>query len=216
MSCVALKERENISRKKIALEQMGVKQCLIVGRFHVWFPNGYTDSMIRIVPYTTYDRGVKLYFYNITQNTDLIVDVQSDGYYSFLCNGTDKYLFKSFRYTKNLGSTYTCISGEINIEINSVPFATVYLGHSMFIFSNHKKDLNAQKLKTDWNRIAAFQYVRNNFISNDSPTWLKYNLVENRFDVEENYTGEVTFFVFPPPEPNPFPIDQFHLFGHPK
>jgi len=163
--------------------------CLVIGAFNIHFPDGYKEEMVVIGSSTKYQRGVVLHFRNVSRNEDFTVEVNRNGYYYFLGEGGAEYLLKSFEYTRKADWNIS-VFGELNLQVATAPASLVYLGHGSFVFSNPRKGRREQKLEIEWNRSALMHYLRSD-LRGRSSQWLKCNVVENRIELWDEYTGEV-------------------------
>jgi hypothetical protein len=185
-----------------------ISDSLVIGAFSADFPDGYKADTVRFAVSTSFTEGVRLYFHNISQHNDFYAEVDGNGYYHFLSNGTDEFLLTSFSYTKKIATMITLISGEINIHIENVPGSLLYLGHTSFIFSNPQEGRKVQKLETYWNRIALLRYIHTS--SNRKLCWwMACRVVENRFEVLDEYSGEVNVYPATRPYRQRY-IEPFH------
>lgn len=166
---------------------------LLIGAFSVEFPDGYRAGAVSFAAATTFVEGVSLYFRNVTRDEDFVVEVDSSGYYHFLSNGTDEFLLRGFSYLGETARRITLISGEINIHIDNMPGSLIYLGHNAFIFSKTEEGRRAQNLETDWNTTEVSRHIHTR---NDQKLcwWMACRVVENRFEVLDEYLGKVNVY----------------------
>jgi hypothetical protein len=166
---------------------------LVIGAFFIEFPEGYTVGPVTLAAHTLYSYGVRLYFRNVTQNYDFSVEVQSSGYFYFVSNGTDDYHLKGFGYKKQIDKTIISIMGEINTDISNNPASVIYLGHSLFKFSNPGTGRQVQTLEADWNRIPMLKHFYS-ICKEGNCAWMGFRVIECRFEVMDEYKGAVMHY----------------------
>jgi hypothetical protein len=135
--------------------------------------------------------GVKLHFRNISQNHDFIVVTDEEGHYKFLSNGSDEYLLSGFSFSRKIADWRYDAEGELNIKVENAPASIVYLGHSSFIFSKPRSGRRGFQLslEVDWDSPSLLEYIEYK-CSQNSCVWLDYKIIESRFEVADEYTGD--------------------------
>ncbi len=164
-------------------EPEGEANSLVIGNFILDFPDGFFQRTPR-----TFKHGVTLKFRNTTKNTNFSIKT-SDGYFYFLTNGTDEYLFESFTFSKQYEDhEYSLGETPIGKKVSTRTGKVIYLGHITFTYSNPEITKRESKgrgkvtyydyeksISTKMDRNALIQYMKD--IQQDSP-WLVYEIVE--------------------------------------
>jgi hypothetical protein len=163
-----------------APEQEG--NSLVIGRLILDFPDGFFKKPARTVM-----DGIKTTFLNVSRGEEFSV-YTSDGYFYFLSNGTDEYVFQSFKYSSSgaAGSTSTIGPASINKKFKATPGSIVYVSDLVITYKNpdvassrgggahetYEFDISAD---FDWNT----DYLRMYIAGNDrSGAWLDAEVVE--------------------------------------
>ena len=160
---------------------------LITGNFLLDFPDGFFNR-----PPITIGHGVTLNFINVNTKKGFSVKTADDGYFRFLSNGRDDYLFLSFEYSKESGShgRYTLSEAPIERKITNSPHKIIYIGHFIYTYAQVERGKTTSKgrgetkyykyeqsISVESNKKALLEYLQNK--QPDSP-WLNYE-IEDRF-----------------------------------
>jgi hypothetical protein len=157
---------------------------LVIGNFIMDFPDGFFN-----VPKRTFDFDVQLNFMNLTQGTGFTISTSREGYFFFLANGSDKYLFKSFelQQIREGNNIYTWGKTPMNLEISATPDKVIYLGHILVTYTKPKFAKRTgvgadtelwnfeSSFSTNWDKDAVIRYIK--ATQRDSP-WLNYEVLE--------------------------------------
>ena len=154
----------------------GPDDSLVIGCFTLDFPDGFFDQTKR-----TITSGVTLNFINETTGKKFWITT-SDGFYQFLSNGTDSYLFDSYHLQSSGGS----VGGEFNKNLPLKPHCVVYLGHMTVIYAKpqktHKTSMDEKTVYWNYERSVKMLFNEGElrtYLSSKDPQspWLDYEVV---------------------------------------
>jgi hypothetical protein len=161
---------------------------LIIGYFELDFPDGFFDKTPRIIK-----NCIRLDFINLNTKKKFTV-FTDNGYFRFLSNGKDDFLFLLFNYHQENGlRTYSLNEHQIKRKITNSPQKIIYTGHLTYTFAKpellaKEEALGGGKLITHYryrksisgesNKKALIEYIQEKQPHNQ---WLDYE-IEDKFE----------------------------------
>jgi hypothetical protein len=141
---------------------------LVVGSFVVDFPDSFFGGGPRKII-----NGVRLDFMNNNTGEKLIL-LTSNGFFRFITNGSDDYIFTSFSFEEEYDNHIITIGPvPLRIPLLGVAAKVLYAGHTVVTFSQPevlgftddagmtKKTFNyKQTLSTDWKEEAVSEFLK--------------------------------------------------------
>lgn len=159
---------------------------LIIGYFELDFPDGFFDKTPRKIK-----NCIRLHFINLNTKKKFSV-LTSNGYFCFLSNGKDDFLFLTFQYHKDEGlKTYSIHEKKIRRKITNLPHKIIYTGHLIYTFTKPgiidtenfggettRHFRYRESISGESNKKALLEYIHEKQLS--SP-WLNYE-IEDKFE----------------------------------
>jgi hypothetical protein len=154
---------------------------LVIGSLVLDFPDGYFKEQA-----TRISSGVTLAFRNVTRDRAFTLTTDDAGIFCFLVNGSDEYLFESYKYASEKGiHHYSLGETPIRTKILTVPDRVIYLGHLTVTYAKPallrtSGDQSSSwdyktSLSLKWDRDAVLSYIER---KQSKSQWLTYELLE--------------------------------------
>jgi len=138
---------------------------LVIGTFVMDFPDGFFQE-----PPRKFRSDVVINFANEMTKEKFSLSTSHPGYFYFLSNGTDDYVFESFELKVESGSYWWDMhKTELKKRIITSPDKVIYLGNIVVSYRRPKKKLEGasmtswhfeQSISTAWDRDALTKYIR--------------------------------------------------------
>jgi hypothetical protein len=156
-------------------EPEGPDDSLVIGYLALDFPDGFFEENKR-----TIESLITLSFINETRGRSFRLTTK-EGWFQFLSNGTDSYLYDYYEYKSSSGS----VRGQLQKKFAVRPRCVYYLGHLTITYNRPKLStqgsLDPRTQYWDYDRSSSFSYndeeVRN-YLEFEDPAspWLAYEV----------------------------------------